>query len=219
MRVRSWRPKICACTQNWRVGARCPWSMPLGVLVVPELKITRAGSSGDAPSMRCVELARPSRRRRPARNASPRVLALDPSEPRRGGRCGQVGLQRGEVVAEVAGPGGASWVRATVTSACSSIWASSGRGAKVDIGHDDGAGHRGAEQRRHGLGPVPHEDADGIAALHSQREERPAGATGLAEQVRVGPAHGGAVAERVVEHQGVVGGVAVGDLGEERRPS
>ena len=40
MRVASWRPKICACTQNCSVGARWLWSIPLGVLVVPELKIT-----------------------------------------------------------------------------------------------------------------------------------------------------------------------------------
>ena len=46
MRVASWRPKIWAWIQNCSVGARWPWSIPFGRLVVPELKITSASSSG-----------------------------------------------------------------------------------------------------------------------------------------------------------------------------
>ncbi len=46
MRVPGCRANMRACSQHCSDGERCAWRIPLGSLVVPEEKITSAGSSG-----------------------------------------------------------------------------------------------------------------------------------------------------------------------------
>ena len=51
----------------------------------------------------------------------------------------------------------------TVARQVSTSWASSGRGEKVDMRRGHGAGQRHTEDGGHGLGPVAHEHAHGVA--------------------------------------------------------
>jgi hypothetical protein len=81
--------------------------------------------------------------------------------------------------------------------------------------HRDRPGHGRAEDRRQRLGPVAHHDADRVAPLDPGGHQRPGHPPGLGTQVGVRPADRGAGAERVVEHDGVVAGVAAGDLLQE----
>ena len=101
-------------------------------------------------------------------------------------------------------------------SARSIMKASSGGGANVDSSTAVAPIERHAEQRGDGLGPVAHQDPDARARADRRAASRPrAIALALAPQVGVGPPHGLAAAQRVVEHERLVGAEPLGDLVEE----
>ena len=69
--------------------------------------------------------------------------------------------------------------------------------------------------RRHHLRPVAHDHRDPVSAPHAARHEPRRRRTRLALEVGVGPPHGDATAQRVVEHQCFAGAVQCAHLGEE----
>ena len=81
--------------------------------------------------------------------------------------------------------------------------------------HRDRAGHRRAEERGHRLGPVAHQHADAGALAQPGGDQRLGHAPRLAAEVGVGPAHGLAAAQRVVEHERLVAREPGADLLDE----
>ena len=70
--------------------------------------------------------------------------------------------------------------------------------------HGDRTRERSTEQSRHRLGSVPHEDADPGALPDARPQQGLRDAAGMVEQVRVGPPHGRAVEQGIVEDQRLV---------------
>ncbi len=90
-----------------------------------------------------------------------------------------------------------------------------GAGREGRHGRGDAAGQRHTEDGGHGLGAVAHEHAHRIAGLDAGGEQRPPDAARLGLEALVGPPHGLAVAQRVVEHDGLVRTEPGRDLAQE----
>ncbi len=141
------------------------------------------------------------------------------AEERERGRCDRVGTgrggtQRGDVVREpAAGHGGLEQQdrEVGVTDEVCQL----GRRRERRDRHRDRAGERGTEQRGHGLGPVPHQDADAGALSEPAREQRRGHPPSLALELPVTPPDGGAGEQGVVEDERLVLGSASGPLGED----
>ena len=191
-------------------GARWPWTMPFGSLVVPDVKITTPRSSGvdgRARSSRALSATASPAARKASHDGVPSVATR-----RRDGRSGCSAV---ELVAEAPGE------QAVLGEDGDGVGPAQHAGEVVGGGerrHGDGdrARHRRAEDRRHRLRPVAHDDRDGVARLDARGEQGAADAAGLGAEAVVGPADGLAVAQRVVQHQRLAWAVPGDDVVEER---
>ena len=206
MRVPGCRPNTPACSQHCSDGERCAWRMPLGALVVPDEKITSAGSSGVMAAARAS--SRSSGTASPAASSSSHDGSPSTATRR---RCG-----RSSAMAARSSPNrrasSRDWVSTTVARQVSTSWASSGRGENVDMGAATAPASAAPKMAATASGRLPMSTPTAVAGLDAGGEQRPPDAARLGPEALVGPPHGLAVAQRVVEHDGLVRTEAGRDL-------
>lgn len=128
MRVPGWRANTRAWSQHCSAGDRWAWSTPLGALVVPEEKMTSAGSSG-------VRAAARASSRSPGRGSPAAGRWSHEGSPSTATRRTK---GRSAAMAATSSPkrraSSRLWVSITAACDVSTRWAGSGAGENVDMG-------------------------------------------------------------------------------------
>ena len=202
---------MSACSQDWRVGARWRWIIPLGSLVVPELNRIRPGSPGVDPRGAGIEHRPAGRTRvqeRGVQDASPTATLQ-----RRNGRRSE--STRAAISSPRRRPSRVDWVRTPATDDRSSRSTSSAGVENVDRGTATPPASATPKMAATASGRLPITIPTRVPSPTPRATRPPAMARDSAFELGVGPAIVSPAAQRVVEHERFAVGVTGADLEQE----